>query len=47
MISQSVTAWLSYLNSFGMQFLLLLINLLLQTVDLLFEAFNLTFFITV
>lgn len=43
MTSQGLTAWFSYLNCFGMQFLLLLNNLLLQTADLLFEAFDLTF----
>lgn len=47
MISQNLTARFSYLNCFGMQFLLLLNNLLLQTADLLFEVFNLTFLFTV
>lgn len=47
MASQCLAARLSYLNCFGVQLLLLLSNLLLQTADLLFQAFNLTFLFTV
>lgn len=46
-IGQSVAACYAYLNCFGMQFLLLLNYLLLQTADLLFEVFNLTRLLTV
>lgn len=37
----------SYLGCFGLQGLLLLNNLLLQTADLQFETFNLRFLLTV
>lgn len=47
MTSQRLAAWFSYLNCFGVQLLLLLSNLLLQTADLLFEAFNLALLFTV
>lgn len=45
--SSVTVVWVSYLSRFGLQVVLLLNNLLLQTADLQFEAFNLRFLLAV